>query len=107
MKTPTPDEVAQRAYRNWQRYDCPEGCAVENWLEAEEQLIAEASIRGGDSEDAAALRTPSESQSAGAVAEQAALQRKEARAPIVSQHTAPNTQPAETGKPLWSKRHSS
>jgi len=107
MKTPTHDDVALRAYCNWQSYGCPEGSDIANWFEAEDQLSAEASDGEGGAEGDADSGTLSESQSASAVAEQAALQRKEARAPIVPQHAAPNTRPPETGKPLWSKPHSS
>lgn len=37
----------------------------------------------------------------------AALQKKEARAPQTPTKSAPHTKPPETGKPLWSKPHSS
>ncbi len=38
---------------------------------------------------------------------QAALQKREARAPIVPHTNAPHVKPPETGKPLWNKPHSS
>ena len=37
----------------------------------------------------------------------AALQKREARAPIVPHTSAPHAKPPETGKPLWNKPHSS
>ena len=37
----------------------------------------------------------------------AALQKSDARAPIVPHHNAPQAKPPETGKPLWPKPHSS
>lgn len=42
-----------------------------------------------------------------AIAEKSALQKKTARAPIVSHIVAPTAKPPETGKPLWSKPRSS
>jgi hypothetical protein len=38
---PSPDEVARRAYFTYVNEGAPQGRAVQHWLEAETQLIAE------------------------------------------------------------------
>ena len=38
---------------------------------------------------------------------QAAMLKESARAPQVSHHTGPKIKPIESGKPLWSRPHSS
>ena len=129
---PTQEEVAQRARKIWQDYGCPSGRDTEIWFEAERQLGAGSS----DSEKSDSLekrQTVSESRGAASLAERergdaasesmvenlispavstndavkAALQKKEARGPRAPTKTAPKSKPAETGKPLWDKPHSS
>jgi hypothetical protein len=39
--TPSPDEVARRAYFSYVNQGSPQGQAVQHWLEAEAQLLAE------------------------------------------------------------------
>jgi hypothetical protein len=39
--SPSPDEVARRAYFSYVNQGSPQGCAVQHWLEAEAQLLAE------------------------------------------------------------------
>jgi Protein of unknown function (DUF2934) len=39
--TPSPDEVARRAYFSYVNQGSPQGHAVQHWLEAEAQLLAE------------------------------------------------------------------
>jgi hypothetical protein len=39
--TPSPDEVARRAYFSYVNQGSPPGHAVQHWLEAEAQLLAE------------------------------------------------------------------
>ena len=38
---PSADEVARKAYFSYLNQGSPEGCAVQHWLEAEADLIAE------------------------------------------------------------------
>jgi hypothetical protein len=42
--TPTPDEVARRAYFTYVNQGSQPGHAVQHWLEAEAQLIAERNL---------------------------------------------------------------
>ncbi|MGA3268837.1 MAG: DUF2934 domain-containing protein [Verrucomicrobiota bacterium] len=39
--TPSPDKVARRAYFSYVNQGSPQGHAVQHWLEAEAQLLAE------------------------------------------------------------------
>jgi hypothetical protein len=39
--TPTPEEVADRAYLNYENHGAADGHDVEDWLRAEGELIAE------------------------------------------------------------------
>jgi DUF2934 family protein len=135
IPTPTHETVAQRAYSLWQQAGCPDGRDTEFWLEAEHQLGTESPATssppdaataqaapvsaGAKSQRDFAQRVKSETAAESNVenhlspalpdeeAIQAALQKKDARAPIVPHHTGPKTKPAETGKPLWSRPHSS
>ena len=136
MKThsPTHDDIAQRAQEIWQRYGSPEGRDTEIWLEAERQLTENPEdSTENDSVRYESPRTTSESKGAVNLADQmrsetaaesmvehhispaisdnaainAALQKREARAPKLPAKSAPKSQPAETGKPLWDKPHSS
>ncbi|MBN8422769.1 MAG: DUF2934 domain-containing protein [Verrucomicrobia bacterium] len=36
-----PERVAAKAYDIWLHKGCPKGCEMENWREAEEELMAE------------------------------------------------------------------
>ena len=115
MNSPTHAAVSQRAHHNWQQSGSPPERDVEFWLEAERQLTAgtskeKPSIKERITADAAAESTvefhlspaPPDNE-----AIRAAMQRKEARAPIAPHHTGPKAKPVESGKPLWSKPHSS
>lgn len=42
------DRIAMRAYEKWMKRGCPQGTHVQDWVEAEAELVAEAS-RGGSS----------------------------------------------------------
>jgi hypothetical protein len=106
MNTPTHETIAQRAYEIWQDQGCPAGRDTEIWFEAERQL-GNLARSNSHSDTNAHSHSVSESQSALAQAERAALQKKQARAPIVPVHTGPKTTPPESGKPLWDKPHSS
>jgi len=44
--SPTEDEVAYRAYLNYQNHGGADGHDVENWLRAESELIAENGVAG-------------------------------------------------------------
>ncbi len=123
MKTnsPTHDEIAQRAHELWDSRGNPNGCDEEIWFEAERQLKAASpeangsgSVRSdpshGRSEPTAGHlpRSAAPAPSPDDAAAKAALQRNAARAPQL-QHgkNAPKPAPAESGKPLWDKPHSS
>ena len=108
MSTHPHQTIAHCAYQIWQDYGRPSGCDDAIWFEAELKLTA------GVACDAIAAVPPvsapptlGESHSAHAVAEAAAQQRKEARAPITSHVSAPKAKPPESGKPLWNQPHSS
>jgi hypothetical protein len=118
MKTPTHDEIAERAYKIWQDRGCPKGIDNETWLEAERQLGENAAQDAGPepkplterAKEETAAESVVEYQISPAIPQQeaikAAIQTVEARAPQVPTKTAPKEKPAETGKPLWRKPHS-
>ena len=110
MNTPTHETVAHCAYKLWQDEGYPSGRDTEIWLEAEQALTAELpKLPSGFPPAAVAPHHPSlgESHRAHALAESASERRKEASAPIVPHKSAPKAKPPETGKPLWSRPHSS
>lgn len=108
MSTHSHHTVAHCAYQIWQDYGRPSGCDDAIWFEAERKLTAGAvSSEVVAAPHASASPILGESHSAHAVAEAAAQQRKEARAPVTSHITAPKTKPTESGKPLWNQPHSS
>lgn len=133
MKTSTHHDVSQRAYYLWEEKGRPEGQQTAIWLEAEQQLTAGAPDSGANLKNGERARTTNESKGASSLAAQvkaetaaestveyhisppvsedaaiqAALQKKDARAPQHATKNAPHAVPAETGKPLWSKPHSS
>jgi hypothetical protein len=39
--TPTPEEIGKRAHQKWIDRGCVEGCAQQDWFEAEAELRAE------------------------------------------------------------------
>ncbi len=43
---PTYDEIALRAHQIWMQQGCPHGHDVDNWVEAEGQLLSERHPRG-------------------------------------------------------------
>lgn len=96
--------VAHCAYQIWQDYGRPSGCDDAIWFEAELQLTNDAISAAASTTGSP---TPGESHSIHAMAEAAAQQRKEARAPITSHVSAPKAKPPESGKPLWNQPHSS
>ena len=123
MKTNSPkhEEIAQRAHEIWNSRGNPDGCDQEIWFEAEGQLKAaspEANGSGSGRSDPSHVRSESAAghlprSTASApnlddAAAKAALQKNAARAPQL-QHgkNAPKPAPAESGKPLWDKPHSS
>ncbi len=137
MNTPTHEDVARCAHQLWQDFGCPSGRDTEIWLQAERQLAdtasnnnpnarsestpCEVTRRVGDSKDAADFARRAKAETAAEsvveynispgvsedVAIKAALQEKNARAPMFPSKTAPKSTPPESGKPLWSKPHSS
>ena len=114
MKTPSHDAVAQRARQIWQKYGSPSGRDTEIWLEAERELTADSARPGSTTErlkSETAAESMVENHISPAIPEEdaikAALQKREARAPILPHNTAPKPKPPESGKPLWDKPHSS
>jgi hypothetical protein len=132
MKTNSPshEEITQRAREIWQQSGSPDGHDTEIWLEAERQLLAGTQDPDSSSATHQSPRTTSESKgavtlsdkissdssSSGTVehairpdeaAVKAARQKKEARAPKFPTKDNPKAPPAETGKPLWDRPHSS
>lgn len=113
MNTPTHDEIARQAQEFWQDRGCPTGCDTEIWLEAEQALIQ--GLPADRFTERAVAETAAESMVEFHVspalpdqaAVQAALQKQTARAPQVPHHTGPKGKPPESGKPVWSKPHSS
>jgi len=107
MQTPIHQAIAERAYQIWEMNGYPEERDIENWLDAERQLTAESPDAVEPSPAHEPVWTKPASQSDAALAEKAAQQRHDSRAPITPQIKAPTFPPAETGKPLWSRPHSS
>jgi hypothetical protein len=113
MTTPTHDEIARQAQEFWQDRGCPTGCDTAIWLEAEQALTH--GLPSARFSAQAVAETAAESQVEFHVspalpdqeAIQIALQKQEARAPQLPHHTGPKAKPAETGKPVWPKAHSS
>lgn len=113
MKTPTHDEIARHAQHLWQDRGCPTDRDLETWLEAERQLHADRTT------EPFARRARAETAAESVVeyhlspappdqeAIQAALQKQTARTPQTPHHIGPKVKPAVTGKPVWSKPHSS
>jgi len=113
MTTATHNEISQEAQRLWQEWGCPNGRDTEIWLEAERKLsedpapntfTARSSAEAASESEIENLLSPAESEQ---MSIRAAVQKEDARAPKVSHHTGPKTKTAETGKPLWSRPHSS
>jgi hypothetical protein len=135
MKTNTPshEEVTRRAEEIWKAQGCPTGRDTEIWLEAERQLSAgnaTPSPSGGSQDrgngnsqatppatinstadpkppEAAVSDEKTPSPSPIQTEAQSAQLKKSSRAPKSPTKTAPKAAPAETGKPLWKKPHSS
>jgi len=113
MTKPTHDEISRLAQELWRQKGSPVGADHETWLEAERQLTGRPP--GETFAARAAAETAAESEVefhlSPAQTEQqsiaAALQKDAARAPQVPHHTGPKSKPAETGKPLWTRPHSS
>jgi len=115
MSTPTPthDEISLEAQKIWQNWGCPVGRDTEIWLEAERKLTEDTAANSFTSRTSAEAASESEVENLLSPAEseqmsiQAAVQKENARSPQVPRHTGPKTKPAETGKPLWTRSHSS
>jgi len=113
MNTPTHDEITQEAQQLWQNRGCPADRDTEIWLEAERKLneyraantfTARASAEAASESEVENLLAPAETEQKSI---QAAMQKESARAPQAPHHTGPKAKPAETGKPLWTRPHSS
>jgi len=113
MTTPTHDKVSHEAQRLWQNSGCPTGRDTEIWLEAERKLsdgsapntfTARTSAEAASESEVENLLSPAQSEQ---MSIQAAVQKEDARAPQVPHHTGPKAKTPETGKPLWTRPHSS
>ena len=113
MTIPTHDEISLEAQKLWQNWGFPVGRDSEIWLEAERKLsedaapntfAARASAEAASESEIENLLSPAESEQ---MSIRAAVQTEDARAPRVPRHTGPKAKTAETGKPLWSRPHSS
>jgi hypothetical protein len=109
--SPTHDEIARCAHEIWRSRGNPHGSDQEIWLEAEGQLTSGSPTPEEDAGEPVAghshgITTPAPSPAD--TAAKAEIQKHTARAPQL-QHgkNAPKPAPAESGKPLWSKPHSS
>lgn len=119
MKTPTHDEISVKAHQLWRDRGCPGGYDTEIWLEAERELSGDRSPADGGKAAAFTARVRAEAAAESVVehhlspampdqeAINAAIQKHDARAPQVSPQFVRRSKPAETGKPLWQKPHSS
>ena len=133
LSTHSHEKTAKRAEKIWQDYGKPVGRDIEIWHEAERQIAADASITQLESESNNTYPHVIDARHSSASAEQivaetaaesvveyyispaipsrdavnAALQKQDARAPKVSHSAPPKRAPAESGKPLWNKPHSS
>ena len=102
---PSHDAVSQHAKEIWLARGCPEGRDNEIWLEAELQL---AEVTPAPAAPADLSLPGSGNTQESVVAAKAVQQKQAARAPQrPAVHDAPRAKTAETGKPLWSKPHSS
>jgi hypothetical protein len=105
---PTHEEISQRAHRLWQESGPAGGDATQNWLDAERELAtAQPNVSASGATQHPPVHAMSETHDVLAPAERAAQQKKEARAPQFATHTGPKSAPPESGKPLWSRPHSS
>ena len=113
MTTPTHDEISLEAQQLWQNCGCPADRDTEIWLKAERKLkdgpatnkfAARVTAEAAAESEVENLLSPAESEQ---MSIQTAMQKEDARAPQVPHHTGPKTTPAETGKPLWNRPHSS
>ena len=109
--TPTHEEIARQAREIWLARGGPSGRDAEIWLEAERELTKPASSETTRLRGEMASESEVEYQITPAVSDdeaiKAALQKREARAPQVPAKTAPHPHAPVSGKPLWSKPHSS
>ncbi len=109
--TPTHEEIARHAREIWLSRGEPSGRDEEIWLEAERELTQPASSETTRLRGEMASESEVEYQITPAVSDdeaiKAALQKRDARAPQVPTKTGPHPQPPVSGKPLWSKPHSS
>lgn len=108
MNKPTHEEISRRAHKIWQDAG-RSGGAEANWRDAERQLREEAS-QGSARSPAPEQATPVAANTLSnlpAEAESAERRTKEARAPQTPNHVGPRPTPAETGKPLYRRPHSS
>jgi hypothetical protein len=113
MNTPSHEEISRHAWQLWQNLGCPAGRDTAIWLEAELSLrdgpgVDDSSAKAG-AETAAEYEveyhlSPAQTEQKSILA---AMQKDFARAPQVPHQNAPKAVPSETGKPLWSRPHSS
>jgi hypothetical protein len=119
MNTPTHNEISMHARHLWHNRGCPTGCDTAIWLEAEHQLSESQSDVQEPKAETFAARYRNDTASDNQIgyqpppaatekeARQAIQQKNNARAPQAPRHTGPKNKPGATGKPVWSKPHSS
>lgn len=96
------DDIARRARALWQSRHCPSGCDDAIWLEAEAELRAALPSGGPGPGIEFHVASPDES------AAQIGWRKDTARAPRFQRgRKVDKPEPANTGKPLWQRPHSS
>ena len=103
MTTPSRDAIEQHAYRLWQEEGCPDGHALDHWVQAEQTLTSPDSRPPDD-------RVIPGGHPPGMIAaeDSARRQREGARAPEMPRRgTTGRAAPEETGKPVWPQHASS
>lgn len=106
MNTTTHAQIAEHAHHLWLDGSF-KGSDTEIWLEAERQLTAGFLRPTSPVTDHLAQHPLDKLRSDAAVAQQAANQKQVARAPKLATHTGPRVATPTSGKPIWSKPHSS
>lgn len=106
MNTLTHRQISERAFEIWQDGNCT-GDATAIWLDAERQLTAERVEAKPRFTAHNVSNSPAESHGERTLSDQAIQRKKANRTPQLPTHTGPKSAPAESGKPLWNKPHSS
>lgn len=106
----THEKISLKARQLWQNRGCPSDHDTEIWLEAERELNAAPADKTSPGQDSAATDDAAPQLSpvqAKRKSIKATVKKDAARAPQYPRHTGTKPVPAETGKPLWPRPHSS